>query len=148
MAKIRFERRAFATALLTYLQNAGWNITEIQEQYIKDIPLEIPSVGVHFTPSRVKELQLGRGPAMFVRPVQVDVYMESEQRAEAITDDIGDFMDLEGISVLDKDSNLIAYMQSDSETIILDTPPLIATSPALVRWRGIAKCVYQVNYID
>lgn len=148
MAKIRFERRSFAVALLAYLQARGWDVTRVEEQFTKDVPLEIPSVGVHFTPSRIRELQMGREAPMYMRPVQVDVYMESEARAEAITDDIGDFMDLEGIEVLDKDSNLIAYMQSDSESIILDTPPLIATSPALVRWRGIAKCIYQVNYLD
>lgn len=147
-AKIRFERRSLASALLTYLQTNGWNISEIQEQFIKDVPLEIPAVGVHFTPSRVKELQLGREAPTYIRPVQIDVYMESEQRAEAITDDIGDFMDLISVEVKDKDTNTIAWMMSDSESIVLDTPPLVATSPALVRWRGIAKCVYETHYLD
>ena len=148
MAKIRFERRSFATQLLTYLQAQGWDVDRVEEQFIKDVPLTIPAVGVVITPSRVKELQMGRTVASYVRPVQVDVYMESEARAEAITDDIGDFMDLEAIHVKDKDNNIIAYMISDSESIVLDVPPLIATSPALVRWRGIAKCVYDVNYLD
>jgi len=148
MAKVRYERRSFAAGLLTYLQGRGWNINKVHEQFITDVTLELPAVGVHFVPSNMKELQMGRDAQAFTRPIQVDVYMESQQRAEEITDDIGDFMDLEAIPVKDKDNNVIAYMISDSESIRLDTPPLVATSPALVRWRGIASCVYEVNYLD
>jgi len=148
VAKVRFERRSFATALLTYLQTAGWNVTTIQEQFIKDIPLEIPAVGVYFIPSKVKELQMGRTVPSYIRPIQVDVYMESESRVEAILDDIGDFMDLESITVKDTNNNVLAYMISDSESILLDSPPPLESTPTLIRWRGIAKCVYEVNYID
>jgi len=149
MAKIRFERRSFATELLTYLQARGWNdIQTIQEQFIKDVPLTLPAVGVHFIPSKMKELQLGRDAPTYTRPVQVDVYMESEQRSEALIDDIGDFMDEISIPVKDTSSNIIAYMISDTESILLETPPLIASSPELIRWRGIATCVYEVHYID
>jgi hypothetical protein len=148
MAKTRYERRSFASSLLTYLQTAGWNITKVEEQFIKDIPLTVPAVGIHFIPSKMKELQMGRDAPAFVRTIQVDVYMESEQRAEAIIDDIGDFMDLESIAVKDKDSTIIAYMISDSDSILLEIPPLIATAPDLVRWRGIARATYEVNYID
>jgi len=149
MAKIRFERRSFATELLTYLQGRGWNdVTEIREQFIKDIPLTLPAVGVHFIPSRIKELQLGRNAPTYTRAIQVDVYMESEQRSEAIIDDIGDFMDEISIAVKDTSSNIIAYMVSETDSILLDNPPLQATSPELIRWRGVASCIYEVHYLD
>lgn len=151
MERIRFESRSLSSALLTYLQGLGWNVDKIEEAFITDTPLTLPAVSVHFIQSREHERELGRTHKAFKRPVQVDVYMESKQRAQAIIDNIGDFMDEQTITVYDPQdtmhTTLLAYMSCfDTESIILDTLAPIATTPELVRWRGVAKCVYDVDY--
>lgn len=150
MGKIRFESRALSSALLTYLQGKGWNVSKVEEAFITDVPLTVPAVSVTFIQSREHEREMGRTHKAFKRPVQVDVYMESKSRAQEITDDIGDFMDEQTISVVDptNTSELLAYMTCfDTESIVLDTLAPAATAPALVRWRGVAKCVYDVDYL-
>ncbi len=150
MERIRFESRSLSATLQTYLQGLGWNINKVEEAFITDTPLTVPAVSVHFIQSREHERELGRTYKAFKRPVQVDVYMESKQRAQAIVDAIADFMDEQTITVTDptNSNTTVAYMTVfDTESIILDTLSPNAIAPALVRWRGIAKCVYDVDYI-
>lgn len=150
MERIRFESRSLSSTLLTYLQGLGWNVDAIQEAFITDVPLTVPAVSVHFIQSREHERELGRTYKAFKRPIQIDVYMESKQRAQAIIDAIGDFMDEQTISVTDptNSNELVAYMTCfDTESIMLDTLAPLATAPTLVRWRGVAKCVYDVDYL-
>lgn len=151
MDRIRYESRALSAALLTYLQGRGFNIDKVEEAFFKEVPLTIPAISVHFVSSKMQERQMGRDAKSFKRPIQVDAYMESELRAKGIIDAVGDFMDEITVSVTDPmNSNaLLAYMTCfDTESIVLDTLPPITTSPELIRWRGVAKCVYDVDYLD
>lgn len=149
MERLRFESRSLASALLTYLQALGWNVTAIEEAFITEVPLTLPAVSVHFIASKEQERQLGRAAKSYKRPIQIDAYMETKQRAQAITDSIGDFMDEVPIVVKDQNNALLANMICfDTESIILDTLSPSALQPALIRWRGVAKCVYDVDYLD
>jgi hypothetical protein len=147
MAKKYFERRSLATALLTYLQTEGYNITEIREGYESIEEIKPPLVVVTFMPSRFRELQMGRDKPMYLRRVQIDCYMESESRAEAITDDIGDFVDEDVITVVTNIGSTKAYMRSITDTIELETVPPREIDPLWKHWRGIVRASYEVLYI-
>lgn len=151
MDRIRFESRALSTALLSYLKDRGWNINKIEEAFISDVPLVVPAVGIHFIQSREQERELGRTFKSFKRPVQIDVYMESRQRSQAIVDTIGDFMDEVPISITDpfvvSGASLGSMICFDTESIVLDNLNPLAAAPEVLRWRGVAKCTYDVDYI-
>lgn len=147
MARTYFERRSLASALKTFLQARGWNVTEIKEGFQHDEPVNPNTVSVHFLPSRFQELQMGRDKKSFRRRIQIDAYMESEPRAEAIVDDIMDFVDEVPITVHDMNSNTTGTMICyDSESIEGDVLNPIFSQPALLHWRGVITGTYEMHY--
>lgn len=151
MDRIRFESRALSTALLNYLQDKGWNINKVEEAFITDVPLTVPAVSVHFVQSREQEREMGRTHKSYKRPIQVDVYMESRQRSQSIVDTIGDFMDEVPIIITDplvvSGASLGSMICFETDSIILDTLNPLPVTPEIVRYRGVAKCTYDVDYI-
>lgn len=151
MDRVSLESRSLASSLLTYLTGRGWNVSSVEQGFIRDIPLTVPAVGFTFINSREQERQMGRDNKAFRRPIQVDVYMESKKRADGILDAIADFMDDVTISVTDPMNSeaVVAYMTCfDTESIVLDTLAPVFTAPEITWWRGVAKCVYDVDYLS
>lgn len=150
MARKFHERRSLATALRTYLDTKGWNSTVIKEGYQFDTAINPPLVAVHFMPSAFSELEIGRGDGKrnFVRRVQIDCYMESENRVEAITDDIADFIDETTIVVIDTETSTeLGYMFiPDFNNVTTETIPPVMKEPKVARWRGVVKCTYEIFY--
>jgi hypothetical protein len=151
MPKRTYEKYAVASALATYLQGKGWSsITEVRRGFQSDVPVTVPAVSIYFLPSIFDELQMGRNKPAFQRRVQVDAYMETEERAESIGDDIGAFFDEETVSVVDPDtSSIIAHVRCfDSSSIIMDTLPPTMTDAKVKRWREVVKATLNVDYLN
>lgn len=150
MPKRTYEKYAIASALATYLTGKGWPITEVRRGFQSDIPITVPAVSLFYLPSAFDELQMGRDQPAFQRRIQVDAYMETEERAESIGDDIGDFFDEETVSVIDADtSDIIARIRCyDSSTIIMDTLPPNMSDAKLKRWREVVKATVNVDYLN
>jgi hypothetical protein len=147
MASTKFERRSMAAALLTYLQARSWNVTEIKEGFQHEEPVVAPTVSVHFLPSRFQELQMGRDKKSFARRVQIDCYMEQESRAEAIVDDIMDFVDDVPIPVVNENSQQVAMMICyNTESIEGDVLNPVYNRPEILRWRGVISATYECHY--
>jgi hypothetical protein len=150
MAKTHFERHSVALALSTYLVGKGWAaITEVKEGF-PDEGVEIPSVSITFLRSNQFELQLGREDSSqksYLRPVQIDAWMESESRASAIIDDVADFFDEQTIVITKPDASAVGVIYCEnSETIETTTMPPILTQPSVNRWRGIVRCELNAYY--
>lgn len=148
MARKYNERRSFATALNTYLQAKGWNLP-IKEGWQHEGTITPPMIGIHFLPSAFTSLEIGRGDKKrdFIRRIQIDCYMENEFTADAITDDIADFVDDVNITVQEVGTNTeLGYMFSDTESISIETIPPMLTQPKVLRWRGVIKATYEVFY--
>jgi len=150
MARKFHERRSLATALNTYLDAREWTTVTIKEGWQHDEAIVVPMVAIHFLPSAFAELEMGRGDSKrnFIRRVQIDCYMESENRADAITDTIADFVDETNITVLDTETSAeLGYMfVPDTGSITTETVPPIAIQPKIGRWRGVIKMTYEVFY--
>ena len=150
MARKYHERRSLANALRTYLDAKGWNTTTIKEGYQHDDAVTPPLVSIYFLPSAFSELEIGRGDSKrnFVRRIQIDCYMESESRADAITDDIADFIDETPIIIKDVETDVeLGFMyQPEYNGITMETVPPIMTQPNTNRWRGVVKCTLEAFY--
>jgi hypothetical protein len=150
MARRYNERRSLANAIDTYIDNLGWTDVTIKEGWQHDQQIQPPMLSIHFLPSAFSELEIGRGDKKrdFIRRVQIDCYMENESRAEALSDDIADFIDDSYITVHDvSTSGTLGYMfVPDTGSITTETVPPIMTSPKVGRWRGVIKATYEVFY--
>jgi len=149
MARKYHERRSLATALNSFLQGRGWDIP-IKEGWQHEAAITPPIIGVHFLPSIFSELEIGRGDKKrdFIRRVQIDCYMTNESTADAITDDIADFIDEASITVSDTGTNAeLGYMfVPDSRSITTEVVPPVMREPKSLRWRGVIKATYEVFY--
>lgn len=150
MARKYHERRSLASALLTYLTARGWNITEIREGFLSEDTITVPTVSVYFLPSVFEELEIGRTNKTFIRRVQVDAYMENEGRADAIGDDIMDFIDETPVVVEDviTDIDLANMICYDTQSISSETVPPIFKEAKVKHWRSVTKATYETHYFD
>jgi len=150
MARRNYEKRAFGNALITYLGTKGWSGLTYSEGYGNQHAIKPPQIAVTFPPSRKKELQLGRtstSDAVFNRVIQVDAYMETEMRADAIIDDIMDFIDLTVVVINDPSSNFLGTLIcQNTESIFGETLPPITNDPKIGRYRGVVKAQMEAHY--
>lgn len=144
------ERHSLAAALGPVLVSEGWAIGFVKEGFKNEATITLPSVGLYFLPSNLFEKELGHlnTERSLLRRVQFDAYMETEDRAIAIRDAIGDFLDGLYMNITDPlNSTVLGYMHvPNSETIRLDTMPPILSEPKIKRWRGIVQATVQVDY--
>jgi len=122
----------------------------MEEGFKSEDTVTVPMVSVYFLPNSISELELGRGDAKrnFVRRVQIDCYMEDENRADAITYDIADFVDESTITVTAVGTSTeLGYMfVPDTGSISFETVPPAFNEPKVNRWRGVVKATYEVFY--
>ena len=151
MAKKYFERNSLARALNTYLTSLGYNNLTITEGWRNNDVINPPHVNVYFLPSRYLELQMGRtNERSFVRRVQIDVYMTTEDKADAITEDIAEYLDNMTINVSRPDNSLTGglLLCPDSETITMETLPPVMVDPKVKRWRGVVQATLEAHYLS
>lgn len=148
--RVAYEQRSVLLALEPYLTSGGWSGITYTDGYQSDNTITNPQVSVTFLPSSPRELQMGRVTGedrLFNRRVQVNAYMESEKRAQAVVDDIMDFMDLITVNIVDPSGNTNGYMLvPHSENIFGDVLPPLLNTPKLLRWRGVARGEYESFY--
>lgn len=148
-----FERRSFRNQLKAYLDAKGWTDLNWAESFTS-FPLEDivpPFIGVTIVDYGKDELEMGSDPTknkLYTRRAQVNIYMESEDRTDALCDDVSDFMDIESIVLKDNSNTILGSMVSDTATIISDTQYPDYEGPANLRWQGIIACMYETYYPD
>ena len=148
-AKTYYERRSFRNALKTYLESKGWpNDINYREGFKSGATITIPAVSVHFLPSNKHALQLGpSGEQTYRRIIQVDAYMESEDRAGAISDDVMDFMDVVPIDIVNESSvSLGSLICFDTDSIYSEILPPILNNPTIIQWRGVSRGTFEAHY--
>lgn len=146
MARKQYEIRAFRNALENYLAGIGWLGLEFREGFKSEKTIVVPTVAIRYLPSNKKELQIGGkgGEDLIKRIIQVDCYMETEDRADAITEDIMDFIDLNSVTVVDPSNNTIGTLICiDTESIYADVLPPLLTDPKVKRWRGVVRATLE-----
>lgn len=128
----------------------GWNITRILEGFQTGATVEAPAVSVYFQPNAINELEIGRTNKTFIRRVQIDAYMKNETTADAIGDDIIDFLDDVPITVKDADTNedLASMIVYDTASITNETVPPILKEASVKHWRNVSKATYETHYFD
>ena len=148
MARVPYEQRSVLLALQSYLGTKGWNNVTYTDGYQGESTITNPQVTVTFPPSTITELQLGRGSdKLYNRRVLVNAYMESEKRAQAIADDIMDFMDETCVDIVDPDGDTLGYLLcSNSENIRAETFPPILNNPKLIRYRAAVQGPFDAFY--
>ena len=143
------ERRSVRNALSTYLSGLDWVGVTFEEGFLLDAAIVVPCVGIYFMPSNFKALQMGRANDNSVtRVVQIDCYMESEPRADAISEAIAEYIELNSIPIKDKDNNEIGVLTSNSESITWQTVPPILSNPKVIRWRSIIRITFHAYYYE
>jgi hypothetical protein len=146
-----FERRSVRNQLKTYLESKGWINLNWSEGF-SSLVLETivpPYITVTLDDLGKVELEIGRDPNInkaFLRKVQIDIYMEDENRVNAITDDISDFLDIEPILIKDNNTTVIGSMVSDTSSIIADTNVPSFEEEESLRWGGVVSCTYDTFY--
>jgi hypothetical protein len=151
MASKFFERRAVRNQLKVFLEAHNWLNLNWSEGF-SDYTLETvvpPFIAIHLDDLGKNDLEMGSDPSinkMFTRRIQADVFMEDENRVNAITDDIADFFDLEVIVVKDNTSAVLGTMISDTESIISETELPDLTGETNLRWAGSIVCMYETHY--
>jgi hypothetical protein len=145
-----YERRCLRSQLQAYLESRGWTGMNWAEGF-SSFTLEeitIPFISVFLDDMGRASLQMGRTAGSeeeFKRRAQITVFMESEDRVNALTDDISDFLDTESIVVMDNASSVLGSMVSSTESISTTTlPPNLDTKE--LEWTGNAVCMYEVFY--
>lgn len=148
MSRVSYEQRSTLLALQTYLDGKGWQGITYTDGFQSDNTITNPQVTVTFPPSSIKELQLGRGTdKLFNRRVLVNAYMESHPRAQAIVDDIMDFMDETCVEIVAPNGDSLGTLIcSDSEAIRGEVFAPIMGQPKLMRWRGAAQGPFDAFY--
>lgn len=150
MARRTYEKRSLGDALQTYLTSKGWTTITYADGYKSQATVKNPQVTITMPPSTIKELQLGRiegGARMFSRRIQVDAYMESEPRADAIIDDIMDFIDLVPVSIVDPTATVLGTLICyNTESIYGETLPPATSLPTVLKWRGVVRAEMEALY--
>jgi hypothetical protein len=151
MASKFFERRAVRNQLKIYLDSHGWenmNWSEGFSEYTVETVIP-PFVAVLLEDMGRNELELGHDSTInrnFTRRVQIDIFMEDENRVNAITDDISDFFDLEVIYIKDNNSNILGTLISDTESINAETDLPNLNGELNLRWSGSVTVIYEAHY--
>jgi hypothetical protein len=151
MASKFFERRSVRTQLKTYLETHGWVDLSWAEGF-SDSTLETvlpPFIVISIDDFGREELQMGRNPEtdkLLNRRIQVDVYMESEDRTNAITDDISDFLDIEAIIIKDNNNTVLGSLISDTSSILTDVLAPDFNDPNNIEWHGVVSSMYEAHY--
>lgn len=146
-----FERRSIRNQLKTYLEDKGWDDLTWAEgftAYTLDV-VAPPFIGVILDDLGREELELGADSTTnkaYTRRLQINVVMESEDRVEALSDDISDFLDLEVIIIKDNGGNTLGSMISDTSSILTRTEDPLLDQEANLDWSGTVSCMYDVHY--
>lgn len=143
-----FERRSVRNQLKTYLDARGWTDLTWAEGY-SDEEVVPPFIGIILVDFGKEQLEMGNNPStnkLYSRRVQVNLYMESEDRVTALCDEISDFFDIEAIIIKDNSNNILGSMISDTESIITDVEEPDVTEEANLEWAGVVVCQYEVHY--
>lgn len=146
-----FERRAVRNQLKTHLDAHGWNDLVWAEGFtaLTLDTVKPPFIAVMLDDMGKEELEMGSDPETnktFTRRLQVNVYMESEDRVEALSDTISDFLDLEAIIIKDNSNNVLGSMISDTSSIIAQTNEPALNQESNLDWEGLITCIYDVHY--
>jgi hypothetical protein len=146
-----FERRSIRNQLKIYLEKKGWTDLTWSEGFsaLSLATVEPPFISVILEDLGKATLEMGNNAEnnkLFNRRAQINVYMESADRVDALMDEIGDFMDMEAIIIKDNNNNVLGSMISDTESILMTSIPPDTAGEADLEWHGIVACLYETYY--
>lgn len=149
MSKLASETRTIRNGLYSYLPSIGWTVAFSEGWAEMDI--EKPLVNVYIIDGGKQNLELGRTTTthkLFNRLVQVDVFMESEDRVRAVCEDVMEYLDAASLQVNDilttSGIGYISFPETDSITSIFFPP--IVNDPEILRWRGSVRGKFEAWY--
>lgn len=150
MTRTLSESRSFRTNLSTYLTStAGWAGLNFSEGW-DTIDIENPLVNVYVLDGIKDTLELGDigTHKLFERIIQIDCYMESENRVRALCEDVMDYLDAVSLTINDvQTTSGIGYaVFPNSEMITATFIPPEFNDPEVLRWRGVVRGKYEAYY--
>lgn len=150
MSRITYEQRSTLNAIQAYLISKGYTGITYTDGYQPEGTINPPHITVTFPPSGPKTLQMGRisgQDSLYQRTIVVNAYMEDERRAQAIVDDIMDFLELTCIDIKDHLNVSLGYLLcSDEEAILGQVFPPIMANPLTQRWRASVTAPFEAFY--
>lgn len=151
MSKIFWERRAVRVTLESQLQSSGWDNIAYKEGWGDPENVDViepPQMTIDVIPVSRLELELGRVTTtqVYPRSVQIDIYMEREERVRTLEEEIFDIFDTTVFQIKDAADVIVGYiLSSSSEDIQIATFPPIIT-PEIMRWRGVVQSLMLAHY--
>jgi hypothetical protein len=113
--------------------------------------IDKPLVNVYVIPDHKVNLELGAQSSvhkLFEHTVQIDVFMESEERVKTICEDIMDYLDSAALTITDLfTTSGIGYLSfPKTESIVADFLPPSFNDPEILRWRGSVRGDFESYY--
>lgn len=145
-AQIPLEQKAVISDLSTYLASAGWSNLTFTDGW-NEIDITNPLINVYIIDMGPKSLGLGKtAERLYDRILQIDVYMEREDRVLSIQQDIVEWMD-RSIVIKDLDDTSVgSFTLTFDENITTATSPPELNNPQILRWRGIVRGDFEAHY--
>lgn len=150
MSRILSETRSFRNNLNTHLTNSGWSDLNYSEGW-EEINIENPLLNVYIFDGAKASIELGYqfdSHKLFERILQIDCYMESEDRVRTLCEDVMDYLDSVSLDIVDiQTTSGIGYaVFPDSETITANFLPPSFNNPEILRWRGVVRGQFEAYY--
>lgn len=150
MSRVISETRSFRTSLSGYLATAGWAGLNYSEGW-DEIDIEKPLINIYVLDGIKQSLELGyqaTNHKLYERILQMDCYMETEDRVRALCEDVMDYLDGVTLNIQDNTTTSgIGYaVFPHSETITAAFIPPMYNNPEILRWRGVVRGKYEAYY--
>lgn len=144
--QIVLEQKAIISDLTTYLATKGWSNLTYTDGW-NEMDISNPLVNIYVIDNGPKSLGLGKtSERLYDRILQIDVFMENEDRVQAILQDLVEWMD-RSITIYDLDSAVIgSFTCVMDESIATSISPPELNNPEILRWRGIVRGDFEAHY--
>lgn len=145
-SQIVLEQKAVQSDLSSYLSGLGWTNLTYTDGW-SEIDITNPLINIYIIDMGPHALGLGKtAERLFDRTLQIDVYMEREDRVLAIQQDIVEWMD-RSITIYDLDASVVGSLTCvNDETISTNMAPPDMNDPQILRWRGIIQGSFEAHY--
>lgn len=149
MSRVASETRSLRSGLNAHLATVGWPSLNFSEGW-DSLDIETPLVNVYVIDGGKENLELGKSNQhlLFRRMVQIDVFMESEDRTRSLCEDVMEYLDYTSFQINDiLTTSGIGYLSfPDTESITSIFFPPVVNNPEILRWRGSVRGRFEAYY--
>lgn len=147
--KVPYEQRSIMNALETYLTSKGWSGITYTDNSGEET-IANPQISVKVQTGSPTALQLGKSAGqdlLYRRTLNINAYMETEPRANAIVDTIIEFIEFMCPDIVDPVGTVHGYVRCvDDERILGQVFPPIMNDPKLIRYRAAVNAPIEAFY--